>query len=297
MRKLSKDVLLRGLVLKETPFGEADKYLTVLTGERGKITILAKGANSFRCAYMQAAQLFCCSDFLVSQRDDKYYLVEAAAVEKFFKLRDNFADLSLAQYFVDVASEVCTEENTDGAESVLRLILNCLYAVTRHIRTRAQIKAAFELRFASIEGFMPDLDGCIDCGAVDCDDGMFLDVMNGNLRCRECRNRLSSQVGHPEVDEDRTASIIVELSGGVLNAMRYIVSSRPEKLLSFSIGGEELELLGKACEIFMVNHIEHSFNTLSFYKQILPLYPEDEKAEENTDCNNSKVETSEKENG
>ena len=51
--------------------------------------------------------------------------------------------------------------------------------------------------------------------------------------------------------------------------MRYIVSCPQAKFLSFTIDEADLYILGKACEGYLVNHLEHPFKTLDFYKSIL----------------------------
>ena len=54
-----------------------------------------------------------------------------------------------------------------------------------------------------------------------------------------------------------------------LNAMRYIVSCPQEKLLAFSLAEDDMYLLSRVTEGYLVNHLEHPFATLEFYKSIL----------------------------
>ena len=49
-------LVTRGIVLRETQAKEADRILTVLTESEGKITIIAKGANSKKSRYAAAGQ-------------------------------------------------------------------------------------------------------------------------------------------------------------------------------------------------------------------------------------------------
>jgi len=51
--------------------------------------------------------------------------------------------------------------------------------------------------------------------------------------------------------------------------MRYIVSCPQERLLSFSLPEDDMYILGKVTEGYLINHLEHSFNTLDFYKSFL----------------------------
>ena len=53
---------MKCLVLKETPYKEADKMLTVISDEQGKITVLAKGAKKAGSRFLAAASGFAYSD-------------------------------------------------------------------------------------------------------------------------------------------------------------------------------------------------------------------------------------------
>ena len=46
------------LVIREVPYGESDKLLTLLTAEYGRVNVMAKGAKSLRSKLMTASQLF-----------------------------------------------------------------------------------------------------------------------------------------------------------------------------------------------------------------------------------------------
>ena len=41
-------VTVKGLVIRETDFGEADRFITVLTAELGKIEVLCRGIRRKR---------------------------------------------------------------------------------------------------------------------------------------------------------------------------------------------------------------------------------------------------------
>ena len=44
-------IVTKGVVLRETETKDADKILTVLTAERGKIPVIAKGVRRKSCKY------------------------------------------------------------------------------------------------------------------------------------------------------------------------------------------------------------------------------------------------------
>ena len=115
-----------------------------------------------------------------------------------------------------------------------------------------KVKAMFELRAASLAGYMPDLFGCHICG---CQNPDRFDISEGMLECTKCRSM--------------GGGIRMPVTPGVLEAMRYICLCEPKKLLAFQIGQENLELLGNLTEAYLTTQLERGFSTLDFYKSLL----------------------------
>jgi len=255
---------VNGLVVRENPIGEYDKLLTVITEEMGRILVSGKGVRSLKSKHMPATQLFCYSSFVLRKSHGYYYISDSALKESFFGLRTDLNKLSLASYLCDVAAELAVEGMGDA--ELLRLTLNTLYALSNNPKLPlTQIKGAFEMRCAAIEGFLPNLDGCDVC-AKDGAAKLYLDVMNGRLVCGDCLPTVRRTVD--TVDEG-TAHIYLRLTPAVLEALRYTVSAPGNRYLSFSLDAGELSLYASVCEKYLLNHIEHGFYTLEFYKSLL----------------------------
>lgn len=258
-----EEIDVDGLVLREVKTGEADKILTLLTGKHGKLTINAKGASSLRSKYSSSAQIFTYSTFLLRKRGNFYYIREAYYIESFEKIRYDIEKLALANYICDVANDLSHEELED--EEFLSLVLNTLYALANRDVPLDQLKGAFEFRAAVQSGFMPDLSGCGRCGCEITED-CTMDVMNGRLLCKKCKTLVEND---PEYFTDSSlAKIMIRVSPPVLAAMRYIEAAPPKKFLSFTLDKGELPLFAVVCERYLLNHLEHGFTSLEYYKKV-----------------------------
>ncbi|MBO5952677.1 MAG: DNA repair protein RecO C-terminal domain-containing protein, partial [Oscillospiraceae bacterium] len=116
-----------------------------------------------------------------------------------------------------------------------------------------QVKAAYELRCACIAGYTPDLSACHVCGNTAAD---RFDISAGRLECRYCRSSESDGLRMP-------------LSPGMLDAMRYIVSCDPKRLLCFQTGSEAMDRLAQLTETYLTRQLERGFSTRDFYKSLL----------------------------
>ena len=254
---------VKALVIRTIDLSEHDKLLTLFTEEMGKITAVANGGRTLKSRYLAAAQLFCYASFVLYKKGDRYWVREASLIESFFSLRSDLSRTALASYVCDVAGDV-VEENAPEPE-MLSLTLNTLYAAANGTYPLSLVKAAFELRAAAVLGFRPMLDGCMDCGKSD--ETLYLDVMNGGLRCADCRAGASLLPPAGE-DDFRTAGIVCPLSPGALAAMRYVVACPSKRLFSFRVEEEDMRLFSAAAEKYLLNQLERGFTTLDFYKQI-----------------------------
>ena len=276
---MSRTYTANGLVIREHKMGEADKLLTLLTPEYGQIRVMCKGASSFKNRSMAATQPFSWCNFEIYKKDDYNWLRQAELLDSFFDLRADLAALALGAYICEVMCDVTPE--MQPAADLTRLTLNTLHAVSKQLRPNAQVKGVFELRLAGYIGFMPDLARCCKCGeehpqpaGAGHPHAAFIDVMNGRLVCRECNARKAAGAVRPVPvggDDDRREEriVIVPVTPGVLEAMRFALRALPERMFSFTLDGGELRGFAAACETYLLNHLERGFNTLDFYKTVM----------------------------
>ena len=256
-----------GLVIRVSESGENDKRLVLLTPDRGRVSVLAKGARSLRSKYMHATPLFTYGNYEISDRGGAAWLLGASVIEPFRGLQEDIERLALASYLVDVAHELSGQD--EPAEELLRLCLNLLFALANDQKPKALIKAVFEFRAMSEAGYLPDLSGCRVCGKQRAA-YMYLDVMGGRLTCAECLHSLEARAT-PAEDEARIETILSPLGSAALAVARYVVEVPCEKLLSFSLEDTAIHELGRMSETYLLNHLERSFPSLEFYKNVTKL--------------------------
>ncbi len=240
---------VKALVLRVTDYNDRDALLTLLTHDRGKLTVKARGLRRRNSPLIAPCQLLSYSEFTLFEYRGMYTVNEAASIELFQSLQRDLSKLSLATYFAQ-AAEVVAQEDLPNPE-LLSLALNCQFALSRLGLPEMLVKAVFELRLACLAGYAPDLFGCHVCGSQA---PSLLDLSGGALLCESCRQS--------------AAGIRLPVSPGVLDAMRYIVYCDPKKLFGFSIGEENLEQLSGLTEAYLSTQLERGFSALDFYKSL-----------------------------
>lgn len=255
---------IKGLVVREMSYGDNDKILHILTGEKGRLAVIAKGAKSIKNRYMTACQLFAYSSFnlYVPSNGTMCRLKDAELIQSFYEIRSSIETLSLASYISDVASQVSTEHNEE--DGILSLALNTLYILSKMNHPLYIVKGVFELRLMSVAGFMPDLVACGGCSCFTCE-YLYLDTINGDIICQDC---------FAKRDNTREFGAMIRVSGDVLTALRHIIYSQTNKIFSFTLTQDQHDMFSLACERYLLDQVGHSFSTLSYYKQIMQLQNE-----------------------
>ena len=256
-----------GLVLRIKKTGENDKLLTLLTPNEGRIYVMVKGGRSLKSGSLPATQLFAYGNYEITDRNGFKWLGGASVEHMFSGLSSSVEKVALASYFASVAEEL-SDEN-EPAEDILRLTLNAFFALENDKKPPALIKAVFELRAAAQSGFLPDIEYCRVCKCKDAKD-LYLDVMNGCLLCSECMNKASLAAAKvaAKSEDIRDAIIMIPITQSIAAAMRYAISAPIQRMLAFSLKEDELSDFARAAEAYLLNHIEHGFDTLDFYKLI-----------------------------
>lgn len=253
-------ITLEGIVLKERSVGEQDKFIDILTKEKGLIEICVKGAKKINGKSGSSTQLFAYSRFCIQERKDRFYLNSAEPIHIFYDLRSSLTKLSLAAYMAEVLRFCCVEEqSSENDNETIRLFLNTLHYLEKELRSEELLKCIFELRLMAEIGYMPNVLGCGECGDYDLERAYF-SVSEGGFVCADC---------HGEAEELSMNLTEYDMGAGEINAVRHIVLADYDRLFNFRISESVQRKLTQITEDYLTSHLERSFGTLDFYKSLI----------------------------
>ena len=142
-----------GMVLKQTPIGEYDRRICLLTKEKGKISAFARGARKQGSRFAAATNPFSFGTFKLYAGRDSYTVSEVEIQNYFEELMTDFEGAYYGMYFAEVA-DYYTRENNDERE-MLKLLYQSLRALCAPALPNPLVKCIFELKSIAVNGEYP----------------------------------------------------------------------------------------------------------------------------------------------
>lgn len=240
---------IRGIVLKETPVGETDKFITILAKDYGKISVSVKGAKRVRSGLTAGTSLFSYSDFYIASVRKKMYLNQTDPIETFYNLRNDLSALAYGSYFLETVNKLLFENMPSN--NILLLLLKSLTALSKDVIPNKLISAIFELKILQFNGYQPEISYCINCHKTTTLPAFYI-TTEGTI-CEKCLDK---------------SNFHIHLNETLLYTIRYIFSAELNKLFTFKISVKTLNELSLFSRYLMKNHFNLNLKSIQFIKEI-----------------------------
>jgi DNA repair protein RecO (recombination protein O) len=250
----------QALVLRTVDYGEADRIVTLLTRELGKISALARGARRSQKRFGAGLALFGVGEAtLVDKPGAELLTLEGfAAARGFPRIGLDVAKVALGGYVSELVRELVPVRQPD--EAVFALAVDML-ALLDEDDPRAEMMRVFELKLLEAVGLRPTLDHCLVCGeeAAMEDDGpsVGFDPTRGGLVCASCR---SAGAGGRALSP---------------RAWRLLVAAQELSIAALRGGAERLGLVGRdnvecrdALAAFIEAHLGRPLKSVEFIHKL-----------------------------
>ena len=182
------------LILRTYNFAEADKIVVCLTREAGVIRGVAKGCRKLKSRFGAALEPFTLAKLTYYQKENQELasISTAEIVTSHFDLSSHAETLTGLAYMGDLVLEFSPPQHVN--ERLYRMVKACLEAISQSQHDMPLILRYFEVWLLKLEGYLPDLGRCADCGLVFDDGRVAFLASDLSFRCRECTNGAGSAV-------------------------------------------------------------------------------------------------------
>lgn len=141
----------RGLIIRSSEFKEKDRMLSVLTADRGLISICAKGVSKPNSSLGFVSMPYMLCDFVVSVSHGYYYLKDATIIESNSKIMESLEQMAVAAHISSCLLD-CTLQSENSREAY-ELAVYAYYMLANNKSKYLLIYSAFNWRLLTIAGF------------------------------------------------------------------------------------------------------------------------------------------------
>jgi DNA repair protein RecO (recombination protein O) len=149
------------VVLKTIKLGEADRIVTLMTRQHGKVRAVAKGVRKTKSRFGGRLEPFTRVDLMLYKgRKDLDTITSADILTSFDEVRKDYGRLTAASALVDIVDKITPDR--ERAFSTYALLIGGLQALSED--KGATVVPAFLVKLLSVSGYHPELKACSGCG-------------------------------------------------------------------------------------------------------------------------------------
>lgn len=199
------------IVLRTIKLGEADRIVTLITNQRGKVRAVAKGVRKTKSKF--GARLEPTSHVALQLYEGRELdtITQAESIDLFPAIRTDLTRMQQAMAMLEAVDQLVQEGEANPR--LYQMLLGGLR--TLETRSSATIVSAFYWKLLAASGYEPQVDACVMCGSEE--DLIAFSFEEGGVTCRNCRQGIA-------ISTDSLTLLRAILSGG-LNAVLDLPTS------------------------------------------------------------------------
>lgn len=169
-----------GVVLRTSKLGEADRIITILTREHGKIRAVAKGVRRTKSRFGSRLEPFMRVDLLIAEGRSLDVVSQAESVASYgASIAADYAAYEAANVIVETIDKLINTEH-EQLPNQYRLLIGALNALAKHAHAPQAISDSYVMRALALAGWTPRLTTCVVCGKTE---HAYLSVALGGVMC------------------------------------------------------------------------------------------------------------------
>jgi DNA repair protein RecO (recombination protein O) len=152
------------IVLRTHKLGEADRIITLLTRQHGRVRAVAKGVRKTTSRWGSRLEPFTHVDLQLAEGRNLDTVTQAETLTPYSKgLGLDYDRYTAGTVMLETAERLVTEEKEPAVQQFL-LLVGGLRAMSAGEHPAKQVLDSYLLRSLSVAGYAPSFDHCVQCG-------------------------------------------------------------------------------------------------------------------------------------
>lgn len=173
------------IVLRTHKLGEADRIITLLTRQHGRVRAVAKGVRRTTSRWGSRLEPFTHVDLQLAEGRSLDVITQAETITPFHgRLGLDYDRYTAGTVMLETAERLVVEDKEPALQQFL-LLVGGLRAMAAGEHRAGQVLDSYLLRSLSVAGYAPSFDHCVRCGELG--PHRFFSPSSGGVLCSHCR--------------------------------------------------------------------------------------------------------------
>jgi len=250
---------LEAIVLKRSDIGEADRLLTLLTPERGKLRAIAKGARKPSSRKSGHVELFTRIALMLAQGKQLDIITQADTLDARQTLRANLDRIWYAYYLAELVDQFAEEENENLA--LFELLDHALGWLSDPATDPVLLARFFELHLLTYVGYRPQLFVCENCGKPVEPSENYFSIQAGGVLDPNCVETQRDQI-------EGRARDAHTISLNALKALRYLQTRNWDVVRGIRLSAETHAEIETILYRYIAQYLERNLKSVEFLREL-----------------------------
>lgn len=237
------------ILLAVKNYGEADKMVTFLSRDLGKVAAAAYGCRRPRSQLAGGMQVFSHLRLTLTEGTSLDAVRQCETKTSFKGLREDLACMAYASFLAELAAQICPERHPEP--EIFDLLLRAYALMQRKNPRIAALAAAYQM--LELTGSQPEYGHCVICGRTVLEDAHFSLEKSGVI-CGACK--MENVMAFPV----KTQAFV-----------RDLIALDWEKPAAFRVHGSDLMQAEKLMIGYLLHLIEKPLKSLDFIRDLTAL--------------------------
>ncbi len=241
------------IVLKHVDSGEADRILTLLTPDLGKLRAIARGVRKLKSKLGGHLEPLTRCQLMLARGRNLDTVTQAELLESFSS--QDLRQVAYGIYLLELVDSFVVEG--EGDRDLYELLLQAL----RELRGTLQAELLcryFEMHFLDQVGFRPELEHCLSCKSRLRPEVNFFSPSGGGVLCPQCKN---------------TEPLAWPLSLDCLKVMRFLQRSDYSAVARLRLSPGLFQELERLVHGYLRYLLERELKSADFLARLKPASP------------------------
>lgn len=242
---------VEAVVVRASDFGEADRLVTLLTPFNGLVRAVARGARKPKSRIGGNVDLLRHIRASLNEGRSLHHVSQVQSLSSLRGLHSGLEKMSTGLYMAELADRFSVEGGSNPA------LFNQLVRMLQVLDSEALhplMSRWFEVQLLRINGFLPAISECVDCGSALAPEDHVFSPARGGLVCPGCR--------------PAEGDVLLPASLNAIKLLRHMARSHWDAVRPLNVSDDDLRQVGRILREHMHFVLERSVRSTAFMDEV-----------------------------